>query len=206
MNIVEALALLGITVSLAAIPSTSVALVVTRSATSGIGNGVAVAAGVVFGDLIFIFLVILGLSVIAETMGNLFLVIKYMGAMYLLWLGFSLMKAAKKTEFTSSAEKEKGSLVASFLSGCALTLGDFKAIVFYISLFPMLIDLSALKAVDVLVVVFITILGVGSVKIFYAFSAHKIASLAKDLKLDSAMRRIAGGLMIGAGSYIIAKA
>jgi len=46
---------------LAAMPSTSVALVVTRSATLGVGNGFSVAAGIVLGDLVFVMLAILGL-------------------------------------------------------------------------------------------------------------------------------------------------
>ena len=32
-----------------------------------------------------------GLSVVAETMGSLFMVVKYLGALYLLWLGCSLL-------------------------------------------------------------------------------------------------------------------
>ncbi|WP_456449272.1 LysE family transporter [Thiolapillus sp.] len=58
-------------VVLAGIPSTSVSLVVTRSATLGIRNGMAVSAGIVLGDLAFIALAISGLSVVAEQMGSL---------------------------------------------------------------------------------------------------------------------------------------
>ena len=39
MSIIESIALLGIMVALAAMPSTSVALVVTRAATLGVKNG-----------------------------------------------------------------------------------------------------------------------------------------------------------------------
>ena len=77
MSIIETISLFGIMAALAAMPSTSVALVVTRSATLGVGNGIAVAMGIVLGDLVFIMLAILGLSVVAEAMGNLFVVIKY---------------------------------------------------------------------------------------------------------------------------------
>jgi len=49
---------------LAALPSASVALVITRSATLGVANGIAVSAGIVLGDLIFILLAIFGLSAV----------------------------------------------------------------------------------------------------------------------------------------------
>lgn len=206
MNIIEIFALFGIMVSLAAIPSTSVALVVTRSATLGLGNGVAVSAGIVLGDLVFIILAILGLSVVAETMGTLFMAIKYLGAIYLLWLGFLLLMKKPNTRILVNTTKEKGSLISSFLAGFALTLGDIKAIFFYVSLFPMFIDASALQVADVLVIMLVTVASVGGVKVIYALSALKIAALARGLKCESAASKTAGGFMIGAGCYIIAKA
>ncbi len=193
-------------VALAAMPSTSAALVVTRSATLGAGNGIAVAAGIVLGDLIFIMLAIFSLSVVAETMGGLFMVIKYFGAFYLLWLGFSLLKAQGKSTITVSESREKGHLAVSFLSGFIITLGDIKAIFFYVSIFPVFIDLSALQVSDILIIIFVTLVSVGGVKILYALSAAKVANFARDLKFENTTRKTAGGLMVGAGAYLIVEA
>lgn len=206
MSIIETIALFGIMVVLAAMPSTSVALVVTRSATLGVGDGFAVVVGIVLGDLVFIMLAILGLSVVAETMGGLFMVIKYLGALYLLWLGFSLLKARSKTTITVNSTREKGNLVISFLAGFILTLGDVKAIVFYVSLFPVFIDLTALQVGEVLVIMFVTVVSVGGVKVLYALSATKVANFARELKFESTTRKTAGGLMVGAGTYLFVKA
>ena len=203
MNITELIGLFGIMVTLAAMPSTSVALVVTRSATLGLGNGIAVAAGIVSGDLLFILLAILGLSLIAETMGSLFMVIKYLGAIYLLWLGFTLLTTKRTSIITLNKTREKANLLVSFLAGFFLTLGDIKAIFFYVSLFPMFIDLSALQAADILAIIVVTIVSIGGVKMFYALSATKIATLARELKFENAARKTAGGLLMGAGSYLI---
>jgi len=158
------------------------------------------------GDLVFIILAIAGLSVVAETMGTLFMVIKYLGAAYLLWLGYSLLTSKSKTEITVERSIDKRSLVASFLAGFMLTLGDIKAIVFYVSLFPVFVDLSSLHVADILTIISVMVFGVGGVKVIYAFSAIKVASLAKRYKLDNAARKTAGGLMVGAGSYLIVKA
>jgi threonine/homoserine/homoserine lactone efflux protein len=205
MSIIESVTLLGIMMTLAAMPSTSVILVITRSATLGFRNGIAVACGIVLGDLVFVVLAILGLSVIAETMSSLFLLIKYLGIMYLIFLGFTLLMKKDAMEITANKTSKKTSLIASFLAGFFLTLGDIKAIFFYISLFPIFIDLSALQSIDVLVIVAITIIGVGGVKIIYALSVSKIAILARHPRFDNAARKTAGGLMIGAGSYLIVK-
>ena len=206
MSIIETISLFGIMVALAAMPSASVALVITRSVTLGVANGIAVSVGIVLGDLVFILLAILGLSVVAETMGSLFMVIKYLGATYLLWLGYTLLTSKINTTITLNKTIEKRNLAASFFAGFILTLGDIKAIVFYVSLFPVFIDLTALNVADILIIISVMVVGVGSVKILYAFSATKIASLARSHKLDNAARKTAGGFMVGAGSYLIVKA
>lgn len=206
MTIIETITLFAIMVALAAVPSASVALVVTRSATLGIANGIAVSAGIVLGDLVFILLALAGLSVVAQAMGSLFMIIKYLGAAYLLWLGYTLLTSKSTTEISAQNPTGKRNLFASFLAGFMLTLGDIKAIVFYVGLFPVFIDFSSLQIADVLIIVAVMVVSVGSVKLIYAFSALKVASLARKYKLDNAARKTAGGLMVGTGGYLIIKA
>ncbi|MCG7868291.1 MAG: LysE family translocator [Candidatus Thiodiazotropha taylori] len=206
MSINESITLFGIMVALAAIPSTSVALVVTRSATLGVGNGLSVSVGIVLGDLVFIALAIFGLSVVAETLGSFFMVIKVLGGFYLLWLGFSLLTAKRSESISVNENNSKGNLIASFLAGFLLTLGDIKAIIFYASLLPIFIDLSVIEAPEILTIVLITILSVGGVKVLYAIFANKVATNTKSTKMENVARKTAGGFMIGAGGYLIVKA
>ncbi|HBE31773.1 MAG TPA: hypothetical protein DD990_10680, partial [Cyanobacteria bacterium UBA11368] len=51
---------------------------------SGFIHGVFATIGIVLGDIIFIIIAIWGLSFLAETMGNLFVLIKYIGGAYLI--------------------------------------------------------------------------------------------------------------------------
>jgi threonine/homoserine/homoserine lactone efflux protein len=185
MNIYESITLLGIMVALAAIPSASVALVVARSATLGVANGFAVAA---------------------EIMGNLFMILKVLGGLYLLWFGFSLLSTRGMAKITIKKNNSKHSLVASFMAGFFLTLGDIKAIVFYASLLPVFVDLSTIQTPEITVIGLVTIFSVGGVKAVYAIFANKVAACAKRTNMESAARKTAGGLMIGAGGYLIIKA
>ncbi|GEM_PF-1291263 len=123
MNIIDSIALFAIMVTLAAIPSTSVALVITRSATLGLANGIAVATGIVIGDLIFVLLALLGLSVVSETSGDLFSGIKYLGGAYLIGMGIGLLRSRDWTTVTVE-QRELGTLLTSLLAGLFLTLGD----------------------------------------------------------------------------------
>lgn len=205
MNIFELLSLFGMMVALAAVPSTSVALVVTRSATLGIANGLAVSAGIVIGDLVFIALAILGLAVVAETMGSFFLIIKILAGLYLLWLGFSLIISRRSVSLSLDEHSSTGNLVNSFIAGLALTLGDIKAIIFYASLFPVFVDLSAITLTEIIAIILITILSVGGVKSAYAIFATQVATNTKSTWIKNIARKTAGGLMISAGSYLIIK-
>ncbi len=206
MSVIDCIVLFGIMVALAALPSSSVALVVARSATLGVSNGIAAAIGIVMGDLLFIALAIFGLSVVAETMGSFFVVIKVLGGIYLIWLGVNLLKSAAGPVPAQPDVQKTRSLAASFAAGLVLTLGDVKAIFFYVSLFPMFVELTALTSADLAAIVAITIIGVGSVKVAYAILAGKLADFAQRRQFGSASRKVAGGLMVGAGSYLILKA
>lgn len=190
---------------LAAIPSASVALVVTRSATLGIKNGISVALGIVVGDLIFVTLVIVGMSFLAETMGSFFAVLRYAGGAYLIWLGVTLLRSEKKMNLRESSSS-KMALSASFLSGLLLTLGDIKAILFYASLFPAFVDMASLNMADIVGIVSATILAVGGVKIFYAITAQRIVARFNNPNAQKLARKSAGCCMIGAGTLIVTKA
>ena len=205
MSFIAAITLFTTMVLLAALPSASVALVVSRSITLGVANGVAVSAGIVLGDLVFIVFVMLGLSVLAEALGSLFAVVKYIGATYLLWLGASLVFSQPDKAAVVDGGKQRGSLVASFLAGFLLTLGDLKAIFFYLSLLPIYVYLAVLQLGDALLVVLLTLLAVGGTKVLYAVFAARLVAAAAGSRLVQASSRTAGVILIGAGSYIVVK-
>ena len=206
MTIAEIIALFGTMAVLAAIPSASLALVIARSITLGASHGIAVGVGIVIGDLIFVGLVMLGLTVAAEAMGGMFLVVKYLGALYLFWLGLSLLRAKDSSSFNIDQASTRGSFVASFFAGLFLTLGDIKAIFFYLSLLPMFIDLTALHLADVLTVIAVTIVAVGGIKVLYAIFAHRVVSSKRGKRFTMLSRKAAGAALIGAASYLVVKA
>lgn len=204
MNLAAAFLLLGVMVVLAALPSASVALVVTRSATLGVANGISVALGIVLADLTFVTLAILGMSFLAETLGSLFVVLKTCAGAYLIWLGISLIRSRTTIELVPS-KPEPLSLAASFISGFVLTLGDAKAIVFYASLLPAFVDLSSLTSEDVAAIVAATVFAVGGVKTIYALCARKLVQHFRSRRAQRLAKCTAGCAMVGAGTYLIAR-
>jgi len=204
MSFADIVTLTLVIMLLAALPSSSVVLVVARSVSAGRRHGVAVMLGIILADLIFMALAIAGMSVLAHSVGGLFGVIRVLCGLYLIWFGLSLFRISGRSAaetFTAGSR----SLAASFASGFLLTLGDIKAIAFYASLLPVFIDLTTLKAIDMLVLAMITIIGVGSIKLAYVIAAGRIAIRANSTALKNTLQRSAGVAMIGTGSWLILK-
>ena len=84
-----------------------------------------------------------------------------------------------------------------------MTIGDVKAIIFYISLFPIFIDSESVDLIDIGIILTITIIAVGSVKITYTILATKIVKTNLKPTVAIIIKRIAGGYMISAGSFLI---
>ncbi|MEC4803022.1 MAG: LysE family translocator [Jaaginema sp. PMC 1079.18] len=193
MNLSTIITLLGAMVVLAAIPSVSVLMVITRSVTGGFKQGCYTTLGIVLGDLIFIIIALQGLALFAQHSDTLFLVIKYLGAAYLSYLGIRLLRSKpQKIELQESASSSN---FASFLAGLSLTLADQKAIFFYLGFFPAFLDLTLVTGQDILIIVVITILAVGGVKLIYALMATKAQKLSNS-QVSQNLYRIAGLVMI----------
>lgn len=195
MGLVEILLLFAVMTALALVPSTSVALVVARSSTAGFLNGGAVAAGIVVGDLIFVCLAVLGMAALAEAMGSVFLMLRYLAGAYLIWFGISLIRSKPASKLEPPGQSVS-TLSASFLSGLVLALGDVKAILFYASLFPAFVDLATITASEVAIIVVLTVVAVGGVKLGYAYLATKIVSSAKAFRGRRSLKATAGGLKV----------
>ncbi len=205
MSILEALSLVLVMLPLAAMPSSSVALVVARSVSAGRVSGASSALGVVMGDLVFITIALIGMKAAAEWLGAFFAIVKYCGGAYLIWLGITLLKP-KSVPTAHCTTGRASSLSADFLAGLCLTLGDVKAIVFYASLFPALVDMEAIGLLGLLVILAITAVTVGGVKLAYVILASRIVQRLRGRIASEVPRRLGGVLMIGCGSALIAKA
>ncbi len=204
MTFGSSVTLFGAMVVLALVPSISVLAVTTRSAASGFVHGVSTTAGIVVGDIFFIILAIFGLSVLADTLGSLFVLVNYLGGTYLIWLGITLWRS--RPEAVEEGGVTESSLWSSFLAGLFITLGDQKAILFYLVFFPAFVDLSALSYLDAGLIILIAIIAVGGVKLAYAFMADRARLL---FKRSDAIKRIniaAGTIMIAVGMFLLAKA
>ena len=203
MTLSSIAALFGTMFVLALLPSPSVFAVVARSIASGFTHGLVTVIGIVIGDFVFILLAIYGLSAIAETMDSLFVLVKYLGGAYLIWLGIEL--ARSKSKLIEIQGIRESSWLSNFLTGLFITLSDHKAILFYMSFFPAFLDLSNVSIVDTSIVMAIATIAVGGVKLGYAYMADRARFLFQSSRAKQGINITAAIVMIGTGIFLVVK-
>lgn len=201
MTIESSLALMVAIFVLGLTPGPGVFAIVARALALGFRSTLVFIAGVIMGDLVYLVLAALGLSVFASEYASLFGWVKIAGGLYLVYLGVQTWRSAKNVEtgLTPAPERGKG---RSFLSGLTLTLGNPKAIVFYIAFLPAFMDLSALTAFDLGLASLIISLTLLVVLAGYAWMAAKARTLFRSPKAVKTLHRGAGGLMVVAGGAV----
>ncbi len=195
--------ILGIT------PGPGVLLVVSRTVSGGLFSAVWTIAGIVSADLIFLVIVAYGLQVIANILDSAFIFIQTIGAIYLLWLGFVLIKSPSMTlasNNTAPTPQISQSFYGLWLTGLLITLSNPKAILFYMSFLPAIIDITALTAIDVVIMGVIICATIGGIMLFYALTVLKAKSTIGTSMGHKLTQRIAGGIIIATGLLLLGRA
>jgi len=185
-------------------PGPGVFATISKALSSGFKTAVPFIIGIMFGDLILLLLAIYGLSAIAETFNALFLLIRLLGSGYLIWLGIKLLRSSPRNVDISTTEMK--SYKNNMLGGLSLTLGNPKVIVFYLSFLPTFIRLDTLTSLDIVLVASVASLVLGSVLLFYAYTASRTRELFKSANAQKKMNKVAGTAMIGTGALLLSKA
>lgn len=122
-------------------PGQDMILVMSRSVAQGAGAGVATAAGVSVGLVGHTGLATLGLGALLRTSEWLFFALKLVGAAYLLYLGFGLLRTKHRALAQGSlAQRPLGKL---FVDGAFSNLSNPKIAVFYFAFLPQFVSPSA---------------------------------------------------------------
>ena len=182
---------------LALSPGPGLATIISRALASGPLAGLAVTAGLVLADFCFIAVAMAGLTAMAATLGPLFQVIKYAGALYLLWLGWRAFRS-KGAAITVAPRRGKGVLKDIGL-GFLVTLGNPKAILFYGALLPTFMDMSRIGFADYLLLCAIVVVVSYVVYGAYIFLAERSRRLLSSTAASRVFNRLSGTVLIGAG-------
>ena len=186
-------------------PGPGVFAILARAMTEGPRKCYLLALGMTTSDLIYLIAACFGLATIAENYAEVFVVIRYLGAAYLIYLGYKMFKALPqvKEEVELGAKYEtKKSKFASFSQGFLISASNPKVILFYISFLPTFIDLTILKAQDIVLVSVLSALALMAGLTLIAFGASRMTKLINTPQAQKRLNQGSGSIMIAAGSYL----
>ena len=180
----------------AATPGPAVAAIVARVLARGTTGALAFMLGIALGDLVWLTFAVLGLAFLAKSFALVFLVLRYAGAAYLLYLAWRLWTAPAAAASAEPPAAEKPWRL--FVAGLTLMLGNPKVMVFYLALLPNLIDLTAIDAVAFAELALVTTLVVLGVDGTYVLAAARARRLFRSARAVRWMNRGSGAVMAGA--------
>ena len=180
-------------------PGPAVALVMSRGASVGLPRTMPLIVGLVLGDLFLFVLALAGLAALAAALGPYFIVVKWLGVFYLLFLAYRLWGASLTDASTKSTTAEGW---RSFGLGIVLPLANPKAVGFYAALLPAFMDVSELSFVTALEFGLAIVLIWGSVLIGYSALADRGRRRFTGSSVQKWINRGSAGALLGVAGTI----
>ena len=182
------------------VPGPGVAAVVARALGGGFRGAFPMVLGILAGDLVYFVFAVFGLAAVATLFGPVFVVIRWAGAAYLLYVAYRFWTARPGAE---QMKPKNESAVKTFLAGFSLTMGNPKTIVFYLAILPTVVPLDQMNPVaftelTVIVVVVLLIIGCG-----YAWLASAAREMFKSPKALGRLNKTAGAMMATAAGLVV---
>ncbi|MEX0298655.1 MAG: LysE family translocator [Kordiimonas sp.] len=184
---------------LAATPGPGFFAVIAQAISNGPKSAFSMLAGIIAADILFIIAVVFGLGLLATQMGEMFYIIRLAGAAYLIYLGWKSWNSSIQ-DAPTVPQKNMG--LKSLLAGFFITLGNPKAIFFYVAFLPTFIDVTAI-ATDGIITLCLIAAGVSLlVEGTYMFAASKMSHKFKSVSARTLLNRLSGSVLIGAGAIV----
>jgi len=138
-------------------PGPGVFAILARALVSGSRSCLFLALGMTISDILYLIAACIGLAALATHWGEVFTVIRVVGAIYLIYLGWKMWNAPLDLDSVDSNSSSSG-VFLSFLQGFLISASNPKVILFYIAFLPTFMDLNALNSSDVALAAFLTLI------------------------------------------------
>jgi threonine/homoserine/homoserine lactone efflux protein len=185
-------------------PGPGIAAVVAQVLGRGLRAAPAYVLGILTGDLFLFAAAALGLAAVAQAYAGVFTLIKWAGVLYLLHLARKMWTSpvSPVAAEAATAPISHGQL---YMSGLTLTLGNPKAIAFFVALLPSILDVDRLTAAGIAEVAALIVFILPTVLMVYAIFAHAARGFFRSTPALKALNRVASTAIAGAALAIAAR-
>jgi threonine/homoserine/homoserine lactone efflux protein len=193
------LAFVAASTALLIIPGPTVLLVLSYALSQGRKVAVASAAGVALGDFVAMTASLLGLGALVLASATLFTVLKWVGAVYLIWLGIKLIRSAGGATLTELPETHRITPARVFGHNAAVTALNPKSIAFFIAFVPQFLrpEQPLLPQFAILIGTFVALAALNALA--YALLADQLRSRIARPGTIAWLTRAGGATLIGMG-------
>jgi threonine/homoserine/homoserine lactone efflux protein len=153
-------------------PGPAVAAVIARALTGGAARTFPFIMGIALGDALWFTLAVFGLAAVVTRFAGLIDVIKYAGALYLVYLAIKIWRSP--VDARKSPLELKGEGFKLFLGGLSLCIGNPKPMVFFLAILPSVMSLEAVSWPLYLTLCGIIMLILGGSMVVYALLADRL--------------------------------
>lgn len=183
------------------IPGPSMLLALTHGMQYGVKRTISSAMGNVTVTLIQAVISIIGIGAILIASGTIFHIIKWAGAVYLIYMGMRILCSSKMSFMQNKTNHSTGwnSLRKMYLQAAFVTAGNPKAIVFFTAVFPQFIDPNAAYLYQSCILMSICGFIAFCSFMIYAMGGQKIVSLFSKATFGKYVKKIIGCTFIGTG-------
>ena len=188
---------LAATVAVTAVtPGPAVTAVVARAIADGVRPAMALNAGIITGDLLFFGLAAAGMAAAAKSMGEVFEVIRWIGAAYLVWQGVKLFRTQPRAVVSTPGPTHESHFWRNYGAGLLLMIGHVQMILFYAALLPGFVNFAEMSPADFVLVGLLLVVTLGGVNAVYALLAARARGFFANERAQRALHRVAGSLML----------
>lgn len=182
-------------------PGPGVFAILARALAFGSKKCISLALGMAISDVIYLVFAYYGLAIIAEQWSELFTIIRFAGAFYLIYLGWKMWN----TPLGISREGAKLSTTTKaggVFQGFLISASNPKVILFYLAFLPTIMNLNDLSISSLIMVSTITLIGIMSGLMLIALCGSLARRFFESKSAVKKLNRTASGVMIGAGAYL----
>ncbi|WP_279152796.1 LysE family translocator [Photobacterium iliopiscarium] len=183
-------------------PGPGVFAILAKAMVEGPKKCIMMALGMVASDLLYLQLACFGLATIADNWSDIFLIIRYLGAGYLIYLGYKMITAFTHNQPLSNQQKSQQTPLTSFSHGFLISASNPKVILFYVSFLPTFIDLTRLHGSDLILISVLSSIALMTAIMLVAYGASRLANVIKTPIAQQRLNKTAGSIMIAAGAYL----
>jgi threonine/homoserine/homoserine lactone efflux protein len=182
------------------VPGPGVAAIVARALGGGFKSAMPMVFGILAGDLVYFLFAVFGLAAIATYFSPVFVIVRWAGAAYLLYIAWKFWSAKPGSEQMKPKSEDA---LKTFLAGFSLTMGNPKTIVFYLAILPTVVplgEMNPLAFAELTAIVVICLLFVGCA---YAWLASAAREMFRSEKALGRLNKTAGAMMAGAAGLVV---